>query len=179
MRNLAASQPAAVAFHLAEPIVQGCGTRHKKDPGWGCGPGSLYVEPFGGVKDLCLTPMDRNCSRLRACSKVNFPQTSGLTACGARRSARMSDFNLDRRHNQAIRHEIAERLQILLSRDAADIPRRLRKLVGRLDGDETTSKPASRRWYQRWSRAQRRLTASENPRSEAAASSHATRLRRR
>jgi hypothetical protein len=91
----------------------------------------------------------------------------------------MSDFDLDRKHNHAIRHEMAERLQILLSRDAADVPRRLRELVGRLDDAETRSKPTSRRWYQRWSRAQRRLTASENPRSGAAASSYSTKLRRR
>ena len=45
----------------------------------------------------------------------------------------MSDFDLERRHNQAIRHEIAERLQILLSRDKADVPPRLRELADRLD----------------------------------------------
>ena len=52
----------------------------------------------------------------------------------------MSDLDLDRRHNQSIRHEIAERLQILLSRDAADIPPRLRELINRLL-DEASSKP--------------------------------------
>jgi hypothetical protein len=45
----------------------------------------------------------------------------------------MSDFDLERKDNKAIRHEIAECLQILLSRDKADIPPRLRELVDRLD----------------------------------------------
>ena len=49
----------------------------------------------------------------------------------------MTDFN-SRRHNLAIRQEIGERLQLLLSRDAEDIPPRLRQLVDRLDGEEQT-----------------------------------------
>ena len=50
----------------------------------------------------------------------------------------MSDF--DRKDNKAIRHEIAERLRVLLSSDAADIPPRLRELINRLL-DEASSKP--------------------------------------
>jgi hypothetical protein len=51
----------------------------------------------------------------------------------------MSNLNLDRRHNQAIRDEIGERLRIMFSRDAADVPPRLRELVDRLL-DEASSK---------------------------------------
>jgi hypothetical protein len=58
---------------------------------------------------------------------------SGFTACGAQRSALMSDFDLESKDNNAIRHEIAERLRILWSRDKADISPRLRELVDRLD----------------------------------------------
>jgi hypothetical protein len=47
----------------------------------------------------------------------------------------MRDLDLERRHNEAIRQEIGERLRALLSRDAADVPPRLRELVGRLDDD--------------------------------------------
>jgi hypothetical protein len=45
----------------------------------------------------------------------------------------MSDFDLESKDNNAIRHEIAERLRILWSRDKADISPRLRELVDRLD----------------------------------------------
>ena len=54
----------------------------------------------------------------------------------------MTDFN-SRRHNLAIRQEIGERLQLLLSRDAEDIPPRLRQLVDRLDGEESGGQEAS------------------------------------
>ena len=47
----------------------------------------------------------------------------------------MRDLDLERRHNQAIRREIGERLRALLSRDAADVPPRLRELVDCLDDD--------------------------------------------
>ena len=53
----------------------------------------------------------------------------------------MTDFN-SRRHNLAIRQEIG-RLQLLLSRDAEDIPPRLRQLVDRLDGEEHGGREAS------------------------------------
>ena len=70
----------------------------------------------------------------------------------------MTDFN-SRRHNLAIRQEIGERLQLLLSRDAEDIPPRLRQLVDRLDGEEHGGREASSsisnksiidRLYRRW-----------------------------
>jgi hypothetical protein len=49
---------------------------------------------------------------------------------------RRLDQAIRRRVDQAIRQEIGERLQAMLSRDAVDIPPRLRELVGRLDGDQ-------------------------------------------
>jgi hypothetical protein len=52
----------------------------------------------------------------------------------------MNDLDLlERKHNQAIRRGIGERLRALLSRDAADVPPRLGALVGRLDDDQASS----------------------------------------
>ena len=71
----------------------------------------------------------------------------------------MSNFDLERRLDQAIRQEfdrairrrldrgirqeIGERLRAMLSRDAVNIPPRLRELVGRLDGDQDLGREAS------------------------------------
>lgn len=45
-------------------------------------------------------------------------------------------IDLDAKHNQAIRHEIADRLRALLSREASTLPPRLHELLWRLDGPD-------------------------------------------
>jgi hypothetical protein len=47
----------------------------------------------------------------------------------------MRNLDLEPKHNQAIRQEIGERLQLLLSRGRVEVPPRLRELVRRFGDD--------------------------------------------
>jgi hypothetical protein len=48
----------------------------------------------------------------------------------------MSDTDLEPKHNRAIRHEIGERLRIMLPAQQTELPAHLRELVRRFEGDD-------------------------------------------